>query len=171
MNRLKSKAMWVGSNKNNEEQPFGLKWAKTLKILGIYFDSSTRASNNEKNLSNRIEKIIKIVSQWYRRNLSLMTKVYLTKTLLISQIVFILQSLHLPDEVFTKINTFIFRFIWKKIYTNTKAFEKNKRTISCKSIDKGGLDMINIKDMQNVFLLRWATKLCQTKSEKWKQIP
>ena len=29
MNRLKSEAIWGGSNKNNGEQPFGIKWAKT----------------------------------------------------------------------------------------------------------------------------------------------
>ena len=171
MNRAKSEAMWTGSNHNNEDKPYEIKWTKSLKILGVYFENETPASYNEKNWINRIEKINKIISQWYKRNLSLMAKICITKTLLISQLVFILQSLAIPDDILTKINTIIFRFIWKKKYTNTKAFEKVKRKTICKTTEQGGLNMINIKDMQNSFLLTWVTKLKHEKPEKWKIIP
>ena len=112
-----------------------------------------RLPKTNKNWTNRIEKINQIISQWYKRNLSLLAKVCITKSLLISQVIFILQFLSLPDEVLTKINTIIFRFIWKKKYTNTKAFEKRKRKTVYKPIGKGGLIMINIEDMQESFLL------------------
>ena len=68
MNRVKSEAMWIGSNQDSEERPFGIRWTKTLTILGIYFESNTPASKNEKNWANRIEEINIIISQWYERN-------------------------------------------------------------------------------------------------------
>ena len=171
MNRNKSEGMWVGSNAENMDEPYNLKWTKQVKILGIYFNNETPASEIEKNWSGRIEKINQIICRWYKRNLSLMAKICITKSLLISQIVHILQSLSMPEHVLTKINTILFRFIWKKKYTNTKAFEKIKRRTICKDTENGGLSMINIKDMQNSFLLTWVTKLRNDKDEKWKRIP
>ena len=54
MNRAKSEAMWTGSNHNNEDKPYEIKWTKSLKILGVYFENETPASYNEKNWVNRI---------------------------------------------------------------------------------------------------------------------
>jgi len=37
VNINKSEGMWIGSLKNNVDQPFGIKWPKTpIKALGIY---------------------------------------------------------------------------------------------------------------------------------------
>lgn len=37
LNRSKSEAMWVGSWKTRDDQPFGLTWVKKMKILGVFF--------------------------------------------------------------------------------------------------------------------------------------
>ena len=37
LNRSKSDAMWVGSSKARDDQPFGLTWVKKMKILGFFF--------------------------------------------------------------------------------------------------------------------------------------
>ena len=36
-NLSKSKAMWIGANKNLTEKPLGLDWCTGVKTLGIYF--------------------------------------------------------------------------------------------------------------------------------------
>ena len=41
----------------------------------------------------------------------------------------------------------------------------------CQTIEEGGLNMINVDDLQKSFLLTWATKLMTAKDEKWKHIP
>ena len=169
MNRNKSEGMWIGTNINSEEKPYNLQWKKQVKILGIYFNNETPASEINDNWDGRIKQINQIISRWYKRNLSLMGKICITKSLLISKIVYILQSLSVPEDVLTKINTTLFRFIWKKKITNTKAFEKVKRKTICKQPEMGGLKMINIKDMQNSFLLSWVSKLKNTIDEKWKR--
>ena len=37
MNLSKTKAMWVGKNKNSLETPLGLEWCIGVKTLGIHF--------------------------------------------------------------------------------------------------------------------------------------
>ena len=82
-----------------------------------------------------------------------------------------MQCLTIPIDVRNKVNTILFRFLWKKKNTNTKAFEKVKRTVLCSSIEKGGLNMININDMQNSFTLSWAVNLLNSTRQIWHAIP
>ena len=171
MNRDKSEAMWLGSNKNNNEELYNIKWKNQVKILGIHFNNRISASEIEDNWLPKIEKINRIMSSWYKRNLSIMGKICIVKSLLLSQIVYLLQALAAPEDILKKINTVLFRFIWKKKYSNTKAFEKVKRKVICKQAENGGLNMINVFDMQNSFLLSWATKIRSEIDEKWKRIP
>ena len=65
----------------------------------------------------------------------------------------------------------LFRFLRKNENTNTKAFEKVKKVVMCASYEEGGLNMVNIVDMQISFVLAWVTKLMQPGYEKWKALP
>jgi hypothetical protein len=82
-----------------------------------------------------------------------------------------MQALALPDGVLTKLNTLIFRFLWKKKNTNTRAFEKVKRVVLCNDFEKGGLKMIDVHTMQTSFLITWAVNLLQSKGEIWSLTP
>ena len=55
----------------------------------------------------------------------------------------------------------MFKFLWKKKFSNTRAYEKVKRAVLCKDIPDGGLKIISIKTQQNVFLLKWLYKITQ----------
>ena len=55
----------------------------------------------------------------------------------------------------------IFTFLWKKKYSNQKAFEKIKRNNLCKDAADGGPSEISVKDQQNTFLLRWLDEACK----------
>ena len=171
LNINKTEAMWLGSKAGSREEYGGIKWKSKLKILGVFFSNNIPASLNNENWSKRIDKIKELISIWSRRNLSISGKLCIIKTFLISQIVYIIQSLALPEVVLTEINTLLFRFLWKKKNTNTKAFEKVKRIVICNTHENGGLNMINIKDMQNSFLLSWAIKLLKSTNETWSNIP
>ena len=82
-----------------------------------------------------------------------------------------MQSLYLPDKVLHTINSLIFRFLWKKKNTNTRAFEKVKRVVLCNDREKGGINMIKVIDVQNSFLLSWSLNLMNSTSEVWSVIP
>ena len=47
-----------------------------------------------------------------------------------------MQALVAPVDIIKKLNTLFFRFIWKKKYSNTKAFERVKRRIMCQKKKK-----------------------------------
>ena len=68
-----------------------------------------------------------------------------------SQFVYIMQALVVPDPVLTQVNRILFRFLWRKKDCNRKAFEKVKRTVVCGALKNGGLNMIDLKQMQAAF--------------------
>ena len=171
INERKTEAMWLGSERNRQDQYYNIKWKQKVKIVGIVFSNTVPASSLEENWSSRIEKIKRIISLWSRRNLSLSGKLCIIKTFLLSQYVYILQSLAIPETVLKEINTILFKFLWKKKFNNTRAFEKVKRSVMCKSQEHGGVAMIDMIDMQNSFLLSWAIKLQEPTHSKWQAVP
>jgi hypothetical protein len=56
VNRKKTEAMWLGSNKSCKEEYEGLTWKSRVKILGIYFSNTMPASEIEENWLPRLEK-------------------------------------------------------------------------------------------------------------------
>lgn len=171
INKNKTEAMWLGSQKDSREHLCDLKWKKQLKILGILFKNDVTASDINENWSVRIEKIERIISIWSKRNLSITGKLCIVKSFLISQFVYPMQALSAPATILQKVNTILFRFLWKKKYTNTRAFEKVKRCVMCNVGENGGCNMINIIDMQASFMMTWITQLKIDTSAKWKLIP
>ena len=162
LNKSKSVGMWIGRSKHNTSTPGDIQWVKTgesIKVLGIYFNSLQEASKIEKNWTERIEKIKILMKRWQKREMSLYGKIIICKTYLLSQLSYVIQSLSLPNEVLTEIDTLLFKFIWQKKFSEKRAIEKIKRSIICRDIDKGGLNMIKIRDQQRVFLIRWLQKV------------
>ena len=171
MNKTKTEAMWLGINKNSRETHCNLTFKKQLKILGIVFKNDTPASQIMENWQQRINKIKKIMTQWSKRNLSISGKLCIIKSFLIAQFVYPMQALLAPSQILTTVNTLLFRFLWKKKFSNTKAFEKVKRSVVCSDITEGGIKMININDMQTAFLLNWVNQLQITLNKRWRCIP
>ena len=158
LNKTKSFGMWIGKSKGNTNTPGEISWVKPgelIKILGIYFSSMKEASDIDKNWIYRIEKIKAIMRQWQKRESSVLGKIIICKTFLLSQISYVIQSLSLPEKVLTEIDTLFFKFIWQAKFSEKKAREKVKRAVMCRTIDKGGLEMIKSSDQQKVFLLKW----------------
>ena len=94
------------------------------------------------------------------------------KTFLISQFIYIMQSVGIPDNILDKINRTLYAFLWKRKY-NKKAFEKVQRRVLAQDIEKGGLGMIDMKLIQEALYLGWIPKLINksTDKETWKTDP
>jgi hypothetical protein len=140
---------WI--KKDADETYFDIKWKNKVKIVGIVFSSFTSASLIEDNWLNRLEKVQRLIASWSKRNLSISGKLCIIKTFLLSQCIYVMQALALPDGVLTKLNTLIFRFLWKKKNINTRAFEKVKGVVLCNDYEKCGLKMIDVHTMQTSF--------------------
>ena len=139
---------------NNIEQ------VNSIQILGITFKTGEITCNLVENTENIINRIEQQIKTWSKRNLSIIGKIIISKSFLISQCVYLMQSISIPEPVLRKINTRIFSFIWRNKYSEKHAFERLKRNILCSQYDKGGLEMINVIQMQDCFMVNWAVKFC-----------
>ena len=142
-----------------------------VKILGIYFGTGKNAGSIEQNWIGIKESIQKQIVSWSKRNLSIKGKIIVTKTFLISQAIYKIQSISLPEHVINDINTTLFSFIWRKKLSNKKAHEALKRQILCLEEEQGGLKMINIKNMRDSFLINWAITLLNNPNSYYMKLP
>ena len=172
INVSKCEAMWIGSFKNRQDYYYDFNWKSKIKILGVYFSNSTPASKIEENYTSRIANIKRLIANWEKRDLSIMGKILIVKTYLLSQLVYFMQAFIIPEKTLIEINRLLFRFIWKKKNNNKKAFEKVKRTIMCADYSFGGLKMIDLLQMQRAFVLQWVPRLSSSNTKhNWAKIP
>ena len=165
LNRNKSLGMWLGNNVDQEVETENLKWLEdkdNMKILGVYFNRKSEASLLRDNWDKRKEEIEQSISSWNKRNPSLIGKVLVAKTFLLSKMNFAIQSLNASPEFLDTIDKLIFKFLWKS-NTNVNGREKIKKKVLCKDYAEGGLKMIQICDQQKVMLMKWLFKLCSNK--------
>jgi len=60
----KTEGMWVGSLRNNDSKPFGIKWSgKPIIALGVYYSYVYNTKLlHEKNFIERLDSVKKLVS-------------------------------------------------------------------------------------------------------------
>ena len=162
LNRKKSIVLPIGGFVRDFHSNSDVKWLKDeefIKIVGVYFGAKLEASKIELNWKSKIEHMLRTINRWNRRKISLYGKIIISKTFLLSKINYIIQSLSLPSHVLEEIDKILFKFIWQKKFSDKKAFEKVKRSVMCKNITNGGLNMISVKDQQKVFHIKWLKTL------------
>ena len=173
LNRNKCEGMWVGSP-IPEGMEHVMRWCKkgeTVKILGVHYSPSKPASEISQNWDIKIQAIVDTIKLWNRRQLSPHGKVLVAKTFLLSKLIYILQSIHIPQFVVQKIDQLLYKFIWQNKFSDKKAFEKVKRSVLNSSVERGGLNMISVKDMQGALEISWVKKLIQQEGARWTIIP
>jgi len=171
LNKQKSEAMGIGLNRH-EKFGFGLKWVDNIKILGVYFCNTKSASEIDLNWTLKITQIKQLILNWEKRNLGLLGKICIIKSFLLSQFIYVMQAICIPETVLKEVNTILYRFLWRKANCNRKAFEKVKRVVVNSDVDKGGIKMIDVEVMQESFLCQWLSKLAMADTlKKWTWIP
>ena len=172
VNKLKTEAMLLGSNRVLVNDGFGIKWVNEIKILGIVFSNTLQASLIDRNWTGRIEKLKRIMKSWEKRNLGLIGKITVIKSFISSQFTYVMKTIVLPEKILTELNTLVFRFLWRKKDCNKKAYEKVKRKVMINDFELGGLKMIDFKLLQQSFQLEKIIKLVKsTPLDLWSWIP
>ena len=109
INLSKYEAIHIGSLKGSDSCPFkdvGLKWkSNSFKTLGINFSLNIN-SLYELNFIPKLAKIEQTLNCWRHRNLSLLGKVTVIKSLLLPQLLYLFSVLciHIPKSFFKKLN-------------------------------------------------------------------
>ena len=108
-----------------------------------------------------MESMKQEIRLWSKRNLTPFGKIIVLKSLVVSKIVHILQSLPSPSEkIFKELESLFYNFLWNN------GPDKIKRVISTQSKVYGGLDMLDIRLFNMALKISWIGKLF-SKTSKW----
>ena len=91
------------------------------KVYALF--STSELNESSINFREKILKMIKIMSSWSARNLTLLGKIAILKSLVVSQIVYLLSSLPSPPGVIREINCLLYDFLWDSKGDNIKRTE------------------------------------------------
>ena len=166
LNIKKTEALWIGSKIGKEvnlspEKNF--KWVKDkVKALGVWL-STNPETTIEANYSEKLTKVRNSLSCWELRRLSLLGKITVLKSLIASQLVYILSPLPTNHNAIKEINNIFFNFLW-----DGKG-DKVKRDIIISDYENGGLRMIDIKVFNQALKSGWIKKYLDRENHgKWK---
>ena len=142
LSNKKTVALWIDANTEKEtnlgpEKDF--KWVKNkVKALGVWLSTNPKTTI-EANYNEKLTKVRNSLSCWELCHLSLLGKITVLKSLIASQLVYILSPLQTNHKVIGEINNIFFNFLW-----DGKG-DKIKRNIMISNYENGGLKMIDIK--------------------------
>ena len=166
LNNKKTEALWIGANAEKEDKlcpERDLKWVKgKTKALGVWFSTNPDLTV-ELNYNEKLIKIKNSLSCWECRRLTLFGKITVLKSLIASQLVYILSPLTTNHRVLREINRLFYDFLW-----NGKG-DKIKREVMINDYEKGGLKMIDIESFNKGLKTTWVKKYTDVNNHgKWK---
>ena len=104
-----------------------------------------------------------MLSNWSARRLTLLGRIAILKSLVVSQIVYVLSSPPTPQGVIKEINFLLYDFLW-----DGKS-DKIKRTEMINIYSKGGLKMIDIQSFNQSLKMKWVKGYLDDDNQaKWK---
>ena len=163
INREKSEAIWIGASSNYRHKPCGLKWTDGLvKCLGILMHSDMEIIE-QRNLTEKIQKIENLVQIWYGRPLSLKGKITVIQSIFIAQIIYPCSVLFIPDWFVNHLHTLFVNFLW-----NHKT-PKVKHTSMIADYEFGGLRYPDVKCKIAAIKLCWIQRLFDDSPHAWKE--
>ena len=107
LNDKKTEALWIGSMKGKKEKlspEKNFKWPEIkTKVLGVWISTDPAVTLNM-NYTEKVDKIRNILSCWEYRRLTLIGKIQVIKSLVLSQLTYILTPLATNQSFINEIN-------------------------------------------------------------------
>ena len=164
INREKTYGMWLGSDKNSKQRPFGIKWPeKPIKTLGVYFSADT-GENVKINFDEKIEKLKSKLNIWTSRDLTIFGRSCIVNTLGLSQFIYLASLVVFPENVIKTIEQLVSNFIWR----GRKA--KVKRQTLINKTEDGGIGLIDIRSKVKSLQCYWVVRYASEGEALWKRI-
>ena len=163
INRDKTYVLLLGPLHGKEiVTPFGKK-VRLIKILGIYFSMDPEVQERI-NYKEILSKIKHLLTWWKQRDLTLMGKIQLIKTFVISKLIYISSLTPIPQGVIADLNRLTFDFLWH-------GKDKIKREVTFLKYEKGGLKMIDFQLFIRTQRIMWIKRLFEGESMmSWKRV-
>ena len=141
---------------------YEIKTQRIIKVNGIFLQQNVR-SLVERNVDQVVTKIDAILRKWSARNFSILGKILIVKTYGISQLTYLMQTMVLTNEHFKRINQLLYKFIWNKHYSASKAPERVKREIVNTKLKLGGYAMLDIERMDRSLKIKSISRIFNSK--------
>ena len=144
----------IGDGRMNICQDLNLIWTSEFTSLGINYNILELKNITELNLEPTILEMEKLNSIWKCRNLTLIGKITIIKTLMISKIIHILLSLPKPsEESFKRIENVFCKFLWKEKPPKFKISTLENLTAD------GGLQFPDIRKIDMFMKASWIKRI------------
>ena len=137
MNLSKTKAIWIGANKNSLEKPQGFEWRTGVKTLGIYF-SCNQEQVIKQNFYEKLSDIQKSIKSMEFEKLTLFGKVTIIKSFLIPKLLYASSILETPQDKLILFERMINKFLWQGPVKVTRVSVIN-------SLTNGGLNLTDLE--------------------------
>ena len=158
LNKDKVEGIWLGPLKSIMPKSFAdVSWTdQAVRCLGIFIGHD-KMSCTYHNWTCKLEKIKRTIMQWKRRNLTLLGKIVVIKTLVISKMLYSAALLRPPEHIIKDIDSELKSFI------GTKSLRLNASCI-IGQIEDGGLNFPDIESVFCALKATWLTRLYNKKS-------
>ena len=115
LNNKKIEVLWIGASAGHQDKlcpEKDLKWVTDkLKALGVWISTDPMVSMKA-NYNKKLRKVRNCLSCWEHRRLSLLGKIVVLKSLIGSQLVYILSPLPTNYAALDVINNMFYSFLW-----------------------------------------------------------
>ena len=142
INLNKTEAVWIESKKGCLDFPalsHGISWKTSqFKTVGIILSVNVN-SLFDLNYKIRLKQIEQTINCWRMRNLSLIGKICVIKTLVLPQLLYLFSvlSIKIPPNFVKELNKIFYRFIWNG------GKDRVQRKLMCNDFSHCGLRMID----------------------------
>ena len=166
LNNKKTEVLWIGANTGRDEilcPEKNLKWVKDkVKALGVWFSTDPKVTM-EANYTDRLAKVNECLGSWEYWRLSLLGKITVLKSLIVSKLVYILSPLPTNHRVLKELSKSFFYFLW------SGKGDKIKRNVMIGDYSDGGLKMIDLESFNKALKSTWVKKYLDPENHgKWK---
>ena len=165
INNDKTVAVWIGSFKNRNTKicnNLKINWNfnGTFDFLGVIFDTDLDEMISH-NYNKSLQAMTKMISNWKKRNLTVLGRVVVIKSLVLPKLSYVAQMLPNPDKEFIKeVNNMFYKYVW-----NDKP-DRVKRNQFVQNYENGGVKMPDVESHINALKINWIRRFTRDE-KKW----
>ena len=162
MNENKTLIIYLGPWKQKNENPLGFcQEGDCFNVLGVFVGRDER-KKMEMNFQKKIDKMTATFNFWQTRNISLLGKMNIVKSLGMSNLVYSLSNTNCSNHLLEKAHKAINQFVWNK------KPPRIKHSSLIMNIESGGMGMPDIKCINKALRLAWIARILE--NGKWCRI-
>ena len=112
LNRNKTEGIWLGKLKHSRDKFENINWCSDpVKSLGMFFGYDNKECQ-KLNIEKQLLKCEKLIHDWKKRNLSIIGKIMIIKSLILPNITYIASNSIIPKDKLQEFKNLIYNYIW-----------------------------------------------------------